>query len=128
MRLNQATLPAPDMAKSRAFWEALGFEVIVDSAPRYMRFLAPDGVSTVSLHAAAAAASGGAQIYLECDGLDETCARLAANGVSFVSGPKDQDWLWREAWLVDPGGTEICLFHAGENRIDPPWRLRRNDC
>ena len=54
MILNQLTLPAPDMAASRAFYEALGFTALVDSAPRYMRFLAPDGVATLSLHVAPA--------------------------------------------------------------------------
>ncbi|NDC59085.1 MAG: VOC family protein, partial [Alphaproteobacteria bacterium] len=47
MRLNQVTLAAVDMAASRSFYESLGFEVIVDSAPRYMRFLAPDRYSTL---------------------------------------------------------------------------------
>ena len=32
-------------------------------------------------------------------------------------------WLWREARLVDPSGNVICLYHAGENRLNPPWRV-----
>ena len=23
----------------------------------------------------------------------------------------------------DPSGNEVCLYHAGENRLSPPWRI-----
>ena len=42
----------------------------------------------------------------------------------FESEPIDQTWLWREAYLKDPNGNQICLFYAGENRLNPPWRLK----
>ncbi len=38
--------------------------------------------------------------------------------------PVDQRWLWREAYLSDPDGNTICLYHAGENRLHPPWRIK----
>jgi hypothetical protein len=41
----------------------------------------------------------------------------------FDTPPADQRWLWREARLRDPDGHELCLFHAGDNRLNPPWRL-----
>jgi hypothetical protein len=31
--------------------------------------------------------------------------------------------LWREAYLHDPDGNVVCLYHAGENRRNPPWRM-----
>ena len=37
--------------------------------------------------------------------------------------PLDRDWLWREARLTDPSGNVICIYHAGENRRFPPWRI-----
>ena len=49
--------------------------------------------------------------------------RLTAAGLRFESEPVDQPWLWREAYLRDPAGNRVCLFHAGENRRRPPWRL-----
>ncbi|MDH3811648.1 MAG: VOC family protein, partial [Gammaproteobacteria bacterium] len=30
---------------------------------------------------------------------------------------------WREACLRDPAGNVICIFHGGENRRYPPWRV-----
>ena len=48
---------------------------------------------------------------------------LTRAGVVFETPPEDQTWLWREAWLRDPTGNRVCLFHAGANRIDPPWRV-----
>ncbi len=62
-------------------------------------------------------------VYFECDDLDGTVARLQADGLVFDSAPADQPWLWREARLTDPDGNPLCLFHAGQNRIDPPWRV-----
>ena len=51
-------------------------------------------------------------------------ATLKARGVEFVQDPRDEAWLWREARLVDPSGNVPCLYHAGANRLDPPWRMR----
>ena len=51
--------------------------------------------------------------------------RLAAEGIRFDSLPTDRPWLWREARLRDPAGNALCLFFAGPNRRDPPWRVGR---
>ncbi len=120
MRLNQITLPAPDMEASGAFWRLLGFRPIVVEA-HYCRFLAPEGETTLSLHGEGPA--GEAAVYLEIDTLDEDVARLSAAGVVFEGAPVDQSWLWREAWTRDPAGNRVCLYFAGVNRLDPPWRV-----
>ena len=62
-------------------------------------------------------------IYFECEDLDDVAERLLAAGVRFDSLPEDQPWLWREARLRDPAGNVLCLFRAGRNRRDPPWRV-----
>jgi len=125
MRLNQVTLAAPDMSASRAFYETLGFIVLVDSAPHYMRFLGPDGETTLSLHETDDPPTGdGVRLYFECDDLDASVAALTLRGIVFDGAIEDQSSLWREAWLRDPAGNRLCLFHAGKNRIDPPWRVK----
>jgi len=48
---------------------------------------------------------------------------LQAAGLVFESEPRDQPWLWREAYIRDPAGNLLCLYRAGENRLFPPWRL-----
>ena len=63
-------------------------------------------------------------IYFECAELDQTVARLQAEGVEFSLLPTDQPWLWREAYLQDPDGNPLCLYYAGENRLNPPWRIK----
>lgn len=123
MRLNQITIPVSDIALSRAFYQGLGFQLLVDS-PHYTRFLAPQGDTTFSLHLETGAIVPGAVIYLESDRLDEDVAALAARGVKFETPPTDTSWLWREASLKDPDGHLIKLYHAGDNRIDPPWRVK----
>jgi len=123
MDLNQVTVPCTDYAASVRFYKALGLTQIVDSPPRYGRFETPAG-STFSIHAAASVAmNSGVVIYFEVDDVDATVARLLGRGIEFETSPVDQDWLWREAYLRDPAGNRICIYHAGRNRRYPPWRV-----
>lgn len=125
MRLNQITLPSTDVVRGRDFYVRLGFTLIVDAPPRYMRLEAPEGGTTLSLHLVEPPPAGpGAVIYLETSALDADVTRLKAAGFAFLTDPRDESWLWREARLRDPDGNEICLYHAGENRLNPPWRVR----
>lgn len=125
MNLNQITIPSTNLPESVAFYQKLGLELIVDSIPRYARFVCPDGQSTFSIHHAEKLASGGEgiHVYFESDNLDEEVVRLKKAGINFEDDPVDQTWLWREARLKDPDGHLIILFHAGENRLNPPWRI-----
>ena len=131
MNLNQVTLPttAALFDKTVGFYRAMGFTLIVHSPPRYARFECPDGDATFSLHAVEESGGrcsepgSGVLVYFECDDLDARVARLAAVGIAFDQPPTDQRWLWREARLTDPSGNRLCLFHAGENRRHPPWRV-----
>lgn len=124
MKLNQVTLPATDVAASVAFYKAMGFELIVD-APHYARFKATAGDASFSVHAVALSAEPSKTIlYFECAALDEQVAALKAKGFRFTQEPRDERWLWREARLADPAGNVICLYHAGENRLNPPWRVQ----
>ncbi len=120
--LNQITVPARDYAASVAFYRQLGLRQIVDSPDNaYARFEAGNGV-TLSIHGDDGAV-GGATIYLESLRLDAWVAELQASGLMFEQLPRDEDWRWREARLRDPAGNSICLYHAGEDRRFPPWRL-----
>lgn len=124
MNLNQVTLPALDVAASVAFYRKMGFEPIVDEA-HYARFKSTQGDATFSVHAVEVLpARNETVVYFECDALDEQVAALRAKGVTFTQAPRDEPWLWREARLVDPAGNVICLYHAGVNRLHPPWRVR----
>jgi len=123
MDLNQVTVPCTDYEASVRFYKALGMRQIVDSPPRYARFETAGG-ATLSIHQTDAAAAGsGVVIYFEVDDVDETVKRLEENGILFEAPPLDQAWLWREAYLSDPAGNRLCIYHAGENRRYPPWRL-----
>ncbi len=123
MRLNQITIPVSDIPRSKSFYMRLGFRLLVDS-PHYTRFLAPDGDTTFSLHLSEDAVLPGAVIYLECDKVDKEVARLQERGFEFEADPEDMGWLWREAVLLDPDGHKIKIYHAGKNRVDPPWRVK----
>ena len=124
MNLNQVTLPAVDIGVSAAFYCGMGFTQIVDS-PHYARFECPDGDVTFSVHHVdAVVPDSGVVVYFECADLDARVTTLQSRGYRFDLLPTDQRWLWREARLKDPSGTVLCLFQAGENRKNPPWRIK----
>ena len=126
MRLNHVTIAVSDIARAVDFYKRLGLVQIVANYPHYARFVCPDGDSTFSLAGLGSGASvpaASTSVHFECDDLDERVAALKADGIAFEQDPVDQPYLWREAILKDPDGNTIFLFRAGENRLDPPWRL-----
>ena len=124
MNLNQVTLPTLDFDRSVAFYVQMGFTLIVHSPPRYARFECPEGDSTFSLHSVAhPVPSTGVVVYFECADLDTRVEQLLVAGFEFAQLPTNERWLWREARLEDPSGNVICLFRAGDNRKNPPWRV-----
>ena len=124
MNLNQITIPSRDLEKSLNFYEQLGLKLIVNALPRYLRFLCRDGNSTFSVHLQEELPKGnGIVVYFESEDLDKEVNRLLALGLVFEELPSDKSWLWREARIKDPDCNQIILFWAGENRINPPWRI-----
>ncbi len=124
MNLNQITVPSQDLEKSIPFYETLGLKLIVKSLPRYARFECPNGDSTFSLHHTDELPKGeGIYVYFECENLDKKVEELKKAGIKFQLEPTDQKWLWREARLKDVDGNQLILFHAGENRLNPPWKI-----
>ena len=81
------------------------------------------GTSTFSLSLENDAGYNGAVIYFEHPELDKWVAELLDSGVVFEQLPTDQSYLWREAVIKDPAGNKIKLYYAGENRLNPPWRV-----
>ena len=124
MDLNQVTLPCTDYAESVRFYEALGFRLIVDTPPRYARFETEHGMTFSTHNTETNAPSPDVVIYFEVEDVDATVAKLQEKGIEFESPPADQRWLWREAYLLDPTGNRLCIYHAGENRQHPPWRVQ----
>jgi catechol 2,3-dioxygenase-like lactoylglutathione lyase family enzyme len=128
VRLNHITLAVADVEASAAFYARLGLEQIVADYPGYARFLAAEGDTTLSLQRTdRSAAAEGASIHFEVDDVDGVVADLERAGFEFLGDPVDEPYLWREAIVLDPDGYRVFIYHAGENRLDPPWRLRREE-
>ncbi|GAB3025392.1 VOC family protein [Bowmanella dokdonensis] len=124
MNLNQITLPVNDMQAAVDFYLKLGMTQIVDT-PHYARFSCPEGDSTFSLALQAEPVHNQAVIYFESNNLDAKVNDLTQRGIQFDQPPQDMPYLWREAILHDPAGNKIKLYHAGENRLNPPWRVTK---
>ena len=90
--------------------------------------MCPDGEASFSIDHVDEVGEGEAPVvYFECDDLDLVVGNLIGAGLVFESGPADQQWLWRESRILDPSGNEICPCNAGENRLNPSWRLPAGD-
>jgi len=127
MNLNQVTVPSLDVAKSIRFYETLGLKLIVKAVPHYARFECPDGNASFSIHLTETLPNGaGIYVYFECENLDTYVQELTEKGIKFEQQPTDQNWRWREARLKDPDENQLILFYAGENRLNPPWRISSN--
>jgi catechol 2,3-dioxygenase-like lactoylglutathione lyase family enzyme len=124
VRLNHVTLIVTDFDRSAAFYRRLGLVPIVHEPPRYARFKCPDSDETLSIEVTGAPpAPSRAQLFFECDDVDTTAARVRDLGLALEQEPTDMFYLWREAHLRDPDGHDIRLYAAGENRLDPPWKV-----
>lgn len=125
MNLNQVTIYTDKPLETVEFYQKLGLKLIVDSLPRYARLECPDGDATLSIHIAEEVSPNSSIVlYFECEDLDTKVAELKNLGFQFESEPRSQTWLWRETYLTDPNFNKICLFYAGENRQNPPWRVK----
>jgi catechol 2,3-dioxygenase-like lactoylglutathione lyase family enzyme len=125
MNLNQVTIYSQKPVETVEFFEKLGLRRIVDSLPRYARLECPDGESTLSVNIDEnVTPTRSIVLYFECDDLDARVSELKSAGLEFDEDPADRPWLWRQAYLKDPNGNKICLFHAGNNRKNPPWRVQ----
>lgn len=124
MNLNQVTLPVKDMQAAVYFYQQLGCILIVDTE-HYTRFECPDGEASFSLSLTEGGFTNPAVVYFEDPDLDKLVERLVKKGIVFEQLPTDMSYLWREAILFDPSGNKIKLYWAGENRLDPPWRVNQ---
>jgi len=124
MNLNQITFPVLDVEKSIVFYQSLGFKLIVQSLPDYARFQCEEGDSTFSLHRVYMLPTGeGIWIYFELENLDIRVDELQSMGIVFEELPSDKPWLWREARLKDLDANQLILYTAGENRLNPSWKI-----
>ena len=124
MKLNQVTLPVKNMNEAVAFYLTLGFIQIVDT-PHYARFKCTNGDATFSLSLGSGDFKSHAVIYFEEEHLDALYTSLVKKGITFEQPPTAQRYLWTEAILKDPSGNKIKLYWAGENRLNPPWKVEK---
>ena len=65
------------------------------------------------------------RFWAEVEDVDETVRSLQEAGLTFDELPELKRWLWQEARLRDPDGNRVIIYYAGDNRKNPPWRLKQ---
>lgn len=71
MDLNQVTVPSLNVEVATLFYIKLGLHLIVDARPNYVRFQAPEGDATFSIHKVTEVPKGnGIDVYFEDENLD----------------------------------------------------------
>ena len=127
MNFNHVTLIVSDLERSKRFYRTLGLTQIVDAPPRYARFTFPDGDATLSIEVkdlGSPSRGGVAELFFECDAVDDVVAGLKAKGVAFDQDPTDMFYLWRESRLRDPDGHALRFYSdASGARLNPPWKI-----
>ena len=125
LNLNQLTIRVADVEKAITFYEQLGLKLIVKSIPHYARFECVSGETTFSLHQSDNQnCSDETWIYFETDNLDKDVQELIRLGIDFEELPNNKPWLWREARFKDLDNNQLILYFAGDNRKNPPWRIK----
>lgn len=122
MDLNQVTVQSINIIESIQFYKQLGLILIVED-DHYARFEFPKGNSTLSVHFTAQNKLSNTIIYFEVSNVIEVVSNLEEKGLIFTQDPIEESWLWHESRLRDPSGNEICIYSAGNNRRNPPWRV-----
>jgi catechol 2,3-dioxygenase-like lactoylglutathione lyase family enzyme len=126
MNLNQVTISSLNVKISTEFYTTLGLNLIVNALPNYVRFECPNGETTFSIHSVDVLPEGNKiTLYFEVDNLSQTVSDLKQKGITFNTEILEQPWLWNEAHLSDPDGHHIIIFHAGDNRKNPSWRVKK---
>lgn len=109
-------LPARDFAASRAFYQRLGFEILLDDEVAIFRAGRGSFILQRYFHEEWAA---NCMMQLMVDDLDDWWARLqtldlpSACGVQPPKAPALQPWGLRVAYVYDPSGV---LWHFAERR------------
>lgn len=125
VEFNHALIYVRDVPRAIAFYrDALGLEAI-EEMEGYARLRSPNGTGTIGLHAlsgdkqAMDPKAEGLRLYFETGDVDALCARIEKRGYPLDSPPRDMEWGWRHAYLKDPDGHEISVYHAGALRFRP---------
>ena len=105
--ISAVTLATADMARSCAFYEALGFRVRYGGPEAsFTSFELRDGYLNLAAGAGPPAGSWG-RVILYVDDVDALHARALALGLEPEAAPRDAPWGERFFHLRDPDGHEL---------------------
>jgi catechol 2,3-dioxygenase-like lactoylglutathione lyase family enzyme len=110
-RLSHLFVVVADLAVSRAFYERIGLEVLLEE-DGYVRLGGGDGFHVGMEEAAPGSPLGpsGIEIVVQVDDVDRRFDELRAAGLEFDAEPADMPWGARHAWFRDPDGNRLSIY------------------
>jgi len=106
--ISAITLATHDMARSVAFYLALGFELKYGGAQAsFSSFRAGSGYLNLTAAPAERALSWWGRAIFHVDDVDAQHGRAVAAGLSPAAAPRDAPWGERYFHIVDPDGHEL---------------------
>jgi len=131
-RLNLLVIRVADLAASRAFYEALGLEFVLEkhgSGPEHLSCSRGGFVFEVYPRRSQADSTSKVRIGFSLPALHPLLDELRGIGAEFVSGPKESEW-GRRLVLRDPDGHRVELLEVGYtvedlSLVDPEGLARR---
>lgn len=103
-------LPSASLPQSRAFYELLGLEQVMDLG--WIASYARPGHPTVQLSTMTAdrTAPVSPDVSIEVDDVDATYAAVRASGAEIVLPLRDEDWGVRRFFVREPGGKVLNIL------------------
>jgi len=123
-------LPVKDIARSRQFWEALGFsfneafsderalQLVLEKDKIYVMLLSRAFFQTFTDRPVANGSTTQVLVAIDVESreqVDELVRRALANGGSRYSEPKDHGWMYYDTF-ADPDGHQWELLYSDESK------------
>lgn len=113
-----AILPCNDLARSRTFYERLGFQAVADHSGEYVILEDGRGAELHLQPAAPGWLDSGRNpfgLYLNAQNVDELAANFAGEIIEAGGRPEDKPWGMYEFSLSDPDQTLVRVGRRSES-------------
>jgi catechol 2,3-dioxygenase-like lactoylglutathione lyase family enzyme len=119
---NHAMIYVRELQPALHFYvDLLGLILVEQEQPGYARLRSTYSGTTIALHTLGNEQSvpeeDSIRLYFEVSNLGKLLKKLETAGVRFTQHLRRMPWGWKQAFVADPDGHELCLYWAGVQRV-----------